>query len=284
MSWKILAIKKAVKKRLPLADSLRKVKRNIFGYLPNTSNLEATIRSYEKIKKSLVDMDSGIEGATVLEIGSGWFPVLPILMARDGAKKILMSDLNVHMDEVTFQETTKFLRQQFPDDLYIQELSSFSALPIEYMAPFEPSQLEDGTVDIILSHNVLEHIPKSDLFNLFAALRSKISESGAMIHQVDHSDHFEHYDKNISKVNFLLWSHKKHAYINCLVGDGENRLRHHEYYEVFKSSGYEVIDEQFEVDSTALAELENLNLASPYSNMKYSDLAVLSSVYLIKPI
>ena len=113
MSWKQLLLKKALIGRIPYADNLRKVKRRIFGYPPNVDALLLTIRSYERIKLAIEKLGIQIEGATVLEIGSGWFPIIPILLAKHGANKVLMSDLNAHMDGVTFKETAIYLKKNF---------------------------------------------------------------------------------------------------------------------------------------------------------------------------
>ena len=71
-------------------------------------------------------------------------------------------------------------------------------------------------------------------------MRPKIADGGRMVHLVDHSDHFEHQDKSISRVNFLTWTEEQHALVNYLVGDGENRMRHHEYPPLFEDAGFEL--------------------------------------------
>lgn len=282
MNWKTLLIKKTLVGRLPCADNLRKLKRKISGYPPKVKNMELTIRSYERIKTALEKSGSIIKGSTILEIGSGWFPTIPILLARDGAKKIFMSDLNVHADNITFKETVNYLKLRFPDNDYIQKITDFSLLPIVYLAPFNPLEINDKSIDIIMSNTVLEHIPRSDLFNLFSSLRSKVSDNSRMVHLVDHSDHFEHFDKSISRVEFLTWSEEKHTLINYLIKDGENRMRHHEYHQVFRDSGFKIIDEQVDLDEKTKKVVETLELVYPYSKMLPEQLAILTSIYVLK--
>ena len=283
MNWKNLLIKKAIVGRIPFADGLRKIKRVLFGYPPNAGNMKLAIKNFERFKAAIEKAGVSIEGATILEIGSGWFPTLPILFLRAGAKKIVMTDLNLHMDNITFHETVAFLKKQFPEDNYIQNIGELSTLPIDYLAPFTISAIADGSLDIISSNNVLEHIPKNDLYRLFSALRPKLSKSGIMVHLIDHSDHFEHHDKSISKIQFLTWSEEKHALINYLIKDGENRMRHHEYHQIFSDAGFDMIDEQADIDEKTFNDASKLDLTYPYSKMSAEQLAVLTSIYTLKP-
>lgn len=283
MHWKTLLAKKAIVGRLPFADKLRAIRRKIFGFPLDADVLEFTIRCYERIKLAIENLGNSIPNSVILEIGSGWFPVMPILFARDGAKKIIMSDLNVHMDEITIFETISNLKKRFPHDKFIQNLTAFSSLPICYNAPFNVSSLGDKSLDIIVSNTVLEHILRSELYNLFASLRPKIADNGSMVHLVDHSDHFEHNDKTISRINFLTRNEEKHAIINYLIKDGENRMRHHEYHHVFIDSGYKVINEETEIDIKTLEIVKTLDLCYPYLMMQPNQLATVTSIYSCRP-
>lgn len=282
MNWKQILVKKAIVVRLPFANKLREIKRKIFGYPPDAANLKLTIINYERIKSAIEKTGASIQDSTILEIGSGWFPAIPILLARDGAKKVFMSDLNIHMDEITFRETAAYLKNRFPDDNYIQSLTDFASLPIDYLAPFHVSMLGDKSLDIVMSNTVLEHIPRSDIYNLFSSLRPKVIDNGVMVHLVDHSDHFEHFDKSVSKINFLTWNEEKHALINYLIKDGENRMRHHEYQQVFVDSGYEMVTEKTDLNQKTLELVETLDLVYPYKKMRPEQLAVLTSIYSLR--
>ena len=284
MYWKQLLLKKAIVGRIPFNNKLREIKRKVFGYPPDAKNLELTIKSYERIKAASESLGTKIEGSTILEIGSGWFPTIPILLARDGAKKVLMSDLNIHMDEITFNATLDYLKNRFENDNYIQNIINFNSLPIEYLAPFDTSQLLENSIDIITSNTVLEHIPRADIYNLFSSLRQKISDNGVMVHLVDHSDHFEHHDKSISRINFLTWNEEKHALINYLIKDGENRMRHHEYYQVFADSGFQLVNEETDVDEKTLESVNSLDLVYPYSKMTPEQVSIVTSIYSLKPV
>jgi len=283
MNWKFLLVKKALLARIPFADQLRLIKRKIFGYPPREGNIELTIQNYERIKYLIEKSKGSLDGLTILEIGSGWFPIIPILLVRDGAKKVFMSDLNVHMDDITFRETSEYLKKRYPNDEFIKNIENFKSLPIEYLAPFNESIFPDKSLDVIMSRAVLEHISKSNIYNLFSSLYSKVSDEGIMIHLIDHSDHFEHYDKSISRIDFLTRSDEYHVFINFLIKDGENRMIHKEYHQVFIDSGFEVISEETDFNQEVFEQINNLALIYPYSKMPPEQLSILTSIYVLKP-
>jgi len=170
-----------------------------------------------------------------------------------------------------------------PANRTLHAIDTIDDLPITYLAPFDPSAVPDGSVDFVISRTVLEHIPPDDLVNLFLALRPKLSPQGLMIHLVDHSDHLEHTDKSLSKINFLTWSVRKHAFVNSLTREGENRLRHHEYLPVFEMTGYQLVTTIADVHEPTRAIAKSLPLVAPYSDMTSDQLATLSSLYVLAP-
>ena len=109
MDWRLKVVKQALMSRIPFGQPLRRLKRRYFGYEPDPGNLERTLANFGQMKETLGSLGRSFEGATVLEIGTGWFPSIPIMLALGGAKRVLMTDLTQHMDEVTFSATLKYL-------------------------------------------------------------------------------------------------------------------------------------------------------------------------------
>ena len=128
---------------------------------------------------------------------------------------------------------------------------------------------------------VFEHIPPNDLVRLLRGLRPKVAAGGLMVHLIDHSDHLEHVDKGISKINFLTWSRSKHALINFLMRDGENRMRHHEYQDLFETAGFDVLSASAQIHPPTLELAKTLPLASPFASFSPDQLAALSSIYVV---
>lgn len=283
MDWRLKVAKQAVLARVPFGRTLRRIKRQLLGYEPDPENLADTLSCLTQMQRALHSLKRTFEGATVLEIGSGWFPAIPIMLALNGARRVIMSDLNPHMDDVTFASTLRFLKNLMPTNQRLSAVTSLNDLPITYLAPFDATAVSSGTIDYVISRTVLEHIPPDDLADLLKTLHPKLAPAGLMVHHVDHSDHLEHTDKSISKINFLTWSRRKHAFVNFLTMEGENRLRHHEYHPIFESAGYKVVSTTAEVHAPTRTMVKSLRLVSPYSSMSQDQLAALTSLYVLAP-
>lgn len=283
MDWRLKVLRQAVLARMPFGSSLRRIKRQLFGYEPDRENLRCTLSNFDQMSGALDAIGRSFKGTVVLEIGSGWFPTIPIMLALGGARRVLMSDLTVHMDDVTFSATLRFLQDTMPMDSRLRTVTQFSDLPLTYLAPFDVQAIPDGSIDLIVSRTVLEHISEQDLKHLMSALRPKLALNGLMVHLIDHSDHLEHTDKSISKINFLTWPKRKHALINFLTREGENRLRHHEYQRVFEALGYQIVSTAIEIHELTRESAKTLPLVAPFSTMSPDQLAVLSSIYVLSP-
>lgn len=65
------------------------------------------------------------------------------------------------------------------------------------------SGIPDGTVDIVLSNSVLEHV--TDMDELLAAVIPKLRPSGLMVHAVDYRDHFFKYPYHFLLFGDAAW-------------------------------------------------------------------------------
>jgi hypothetical protein len=283
MGWKFYVVKLAIIGRIPFGRAIRRLKRRLFGYLPDPDNLRDTLRNLDEIEHAVASTGRSFAGATILEIGSGWFPAIPIILTFRGARKILLTDQTPHLDEVTFAATLDFLKPwlaEFPGALQKTTIRDFE---LDYFAPFQADEIPDGAIDFIISRAVLEHIPIPDLLNLLEQLRPKLSPNGLMIHLIDYSDHLEHKDKSISKLNFLTWSARKHSLVNWLTKAGENRLRHHEYRDLFQQAGYDIVGESARIHQPTCELARNLPLKERFAQMTPEQISILSSIYLLAP-
>jgi hypothetical protein len=281
MDWRLRVAKAAVVNRLPLRAGLRRAKRQLFGYAaPIGDNLQHTLADYAQMTAMLDSLGRTFARAAVLEIGSGWFPTIPLVLARDGARHVYLTDVTPNMDEATFGAAAAFIakRLQWHD----VHSTRFADYPFTYLAPFDADGVDDGSLDYVISRSVLEHVPTDELPALLAPFRTKLRASGLMLHLIDHSDHLAHGDPSLSMINFLTWSPQMHRTVCRIAGGGENRLRHHEYRRIFEDAGYEVVAIRAKPNERALRQLPALRLAPPYSTMAPDELAVLRSLYVLR--
>lgn len=282
MDWRLQVIKQSLTCRVPCGDSLRRLKRRWLGYAPDAENLRYTLENFEQMKSELDAIERSFRGV-ILEIGTGWFPAIPLMLSTEGAEHVYMTDLNRHMDDITFQATLDFLKEYRPDLKNLSSVRSLDEIPATYLAPFDVSQVSDNSIDLITSRTVMEHVPRGDIVKLLSSLRPKLTPDGLMIHLIDNSDHLEFSDKSVSRVNFLTWSERKHSLINSLIKGGENRLRHHEYPPIFERAGFDVVTERALVNKATLDVIDSLDLASPFSEMTPQQLATLTSIFVLAP-
>jgi hypothetical protein len=66
-----------------------------------------------------------------------------------------------------------------------------------------------------------------------------------------------------------------------LAKGGENRLRHHEYADLFRRAGYQILDSDGIIDEKTMLELHRLDLSPPYREMTPEQVAAISSWYVL---
>jgi hypothetical protein len=274
-AWHAHALGLTVQHFVPFSDSLRWLKRRLFGYAPDLSNLWSAYLGAERIMDLSKRHGLSLAGATILEIGSGWFPVIPMVLAAEGAGRVYMTDVKAHQDDSTFEATRRYLSEKWAD-------RQPSLRELRYLAPFDPAAIPDASVDLVFSRAVLEHIREGDIAALLAQIRPKMKPGGLHVHLIDNSDHFEHRDKSISRVEFLTRTAWLHNLIWRAVGDGENRLRHSEYRRVFEAAGYDIVADEPTVCERTRAAVPQLRLQAPWRSMSPDEIAAIESIYVLR--
>jgi SAM-dependent methyltransferase len=302
MRWQYRLLLDKVKGLVPAQESLRRAKRRICGFHPDHSRDKWAID--EGIKQvqwvgSVIDL----RPARLIEIGSGWQPIIPLLYSLAGTGEVIMTDLKrlCHSETLTATVNSMLLHKaMIAGQLSIQDSAferlaaqngreplerSLERFSIRYRAPcdFRKTGLPANSVDAVVSRSVLEHIPEKIVAEIFREGARILRSGGVMCHFVDNSDHWEHTDRTISRVNFLRfpdhtfrWMQSDRLY--------QNRLRHPEYAELLRNSGVELRREERIVDSNALAALDSLPIAARFQRFSKEDLAALDSYFLaVKP-
>jgi len=251
-------------------------------------------------------LDSGFEihEKVALEIGSGWKPILPFLFRIAGCKKVILCDLHRHMDQGLLNATIHQIRAH--SDLIASMLDTAESrieevLPgpglehdysllirnsgFEYRAPFDLRETDyaSHSIDIVFSRSVLEHIPLQVLEPIMMEMHRILKPEGAMVHTIDLSDHWEHSDKSISRINFLKFPGWWWKIINSPISY-QNRLRLPEYLQLLKKCGFELIKVGACVDKKTLADTHKMYISNDFKNFTNDELAILVSHIVAVPI
>ncbi len=293
MQWKLQLARDAMKTAFPFMTELRSLKRKVSGYSGITSNFNSALADDFVLIKMLRASGFEIRGSRVLEIGSGWFPITPMLFYVLGARHIVLTDIRHYMDEGTFRTARDHIlnkAEKIAAALEINRADISAALEkatkpadlnFEYKVPFKAEALPDGAIDLIVSRTVLEHIPTEVLSRLVPAWLRILSDRGLMAHAIDMSDHFEHTDKKISRINFLRYRENTWRLVNT-ISDHQNRLRYPQFQKMFLDSGAQIVTAEHKVCQRTLDEIKTLKLAAPYDSMEPDEIATLTSYVILK--
>jgi hypothetical protein len=144
---------------------------------------------------------------------------------------------------------------------------------IRYLAPADArhTALESGSVDLICTTSVLEHIPASMLREIMQECRRIAGKRSVMSHVVDYTDHYAHSDSSISLYNFMRFSAREWERYNPAI-HYQNRLRHFEYAKLFDEAGFVPLAENV-IDPDASSDpLSGLPLSEPFCRMSPDEL------------
>ena len=158
---------------------------------------------------------------------------------------------------------------------------------ITYVAPADASALDlaERSIDVQLSRVVLEHVPPDALRRLLESAAWLLKPNGLCAHWIDLSDHFQHGDTSISRINFLRFTDTEWERLAGNRFMYMNRLRASDYLSLFTGSGLEILEVQSVVDEEcrALVESDKLPLAAKFRHMPGADLATVSQLVVARP-
>ncbi len=253
----------------------------------DSSLFDNTIRQIELLRAAGFDT----HGIRVLEIGTGWHPILAMTYLAVGANSVTLTDIERLLDARLIRSAIDFVLAR-RDVLAGLGADSFDRLKIEdgdvsamlrqlgitYISPYRAELSPDGSADLIVSCSVLEHIPPKTLDTMMADFRRILVPGGAMIHFIDCSDHFAMRDKSISRCNFLQY--EDWAWRLYSIAGYHNRLRHSEYVAMLKRYGFRINFEWRESREKEQREVAAMVLASPFVGRDIEDLAAISSHFV----
>lgn len=231
------------------------------------------------------------------ELGTGWFPIVPIMLFIKGADKIFTWDVQSLLETEHLKNTiAKFLTLANKGQLSIPEdrLTTLEQCHHELLRKnisdvlpkmnIEPMigdarqiQLKDNSIDLVLSNNTFEHIDPSTLRDILAEFQRITAPDGVMSHFIDLTDHFSHLDKSISSLHFLQYSPKQWKWIDNSI-QPQNRLRINDYRNIYKELGIPISLERNQY--LPKDELTRISVNKTFQNIHKEDLLV-SHSYLV---
>ena len=167
---------------------------------------------------------AGILDCTVMEIGTGWYPVAPIVSALCGASRVWTFDIEPLLSadrlELTIAHFRKLAANGRLGDL-IPNLRGDRVVLLEAPTGKDPTvrlrqmgieyRLQDATesglpncsVDHFFSHSVMQYIPRAPLKALMQEFMRIAKPNATNSHHILLKDQFSIFDKTISEFDFL---------------------------------------------------------------------------------
>lgn len=280
MHWKAKAHALAVLSRIPFGRRLYHGLQRV-GRTNRLDIRRELARAFELAE--LVHASGGrLAGTTFLEIGTGWRPIVPFVLALAGAKQVITLDVNPwltatyareawraltdHLEEIADvcaadpQDVQHRFEQVSPTARQIQEL--LTPVGIDYRCPTDARRtgLPDNSVDVVVSSNVLEHIPRGIQRDIQSESMRVLRPGGLTVHRFNPQDHFSTVDESITHANFLKFSSRQWYWYGGSGLAYQNRLRSRDYRELFESAGFETVIDRERVDERTLRAIEDGDL------------------------
>ena len=254
---------------------------------PLEERIRLARQSFDKIAGLLAELNTDLAGKRVLEIGSGWLPIMPFLFKYLGnCSQVITYDRNEHYN----RKHVSRLIQVFKKDLGItvsQNEQDRYLLPdgIVYKPKSNARQLYMGTasIDVIFSRFVLEHVPPEEILQLHKDVLQILSPHGVVIHLISPSDHRAYFDQSISRWDFLRYSRREWNTVQTRF-DYHNRLRLPEYDAIFKNAGLALKRIEYSVcskTSEEYAKFERVKIHPDFQKFSYEELTAAGLVFLL---
>lgn len=295
-NWRLKAALQAALSRLPGGERINdRLQRAVGGLRNLESNVAIKVDDWYGIVELLDTVGrADVRGMDLAEIGTGWYPVLPLCFSLAGARSVLTVDLTRHLSaEMTFEAVAALeahlARISERCGVPLEEVLSryrrlracqsvetlLAAAGIRYEAPQDAARLAwlDGdSLDLVYSNSVLEHIAIDALGPILTEASRVLKPNGVMVHAVACNDHYAHFDSSISFVNFLAFDEREWKRWNNRF-HYQNRLRAPDFIHLAQAAGFVVVHERRAVRPGTKEALSKMRLAPQFAHYSMDDLA-----------
>jgi len=233
----------------------------------------------------------------ILELGTGWYPIVPLLfyvseggqvtsidiqswMSRDSAISAIdrlfewkrngqLAEVFSHPQSESRWETLDTIRRA-PEKQTLSSIAGQIGLTL-VQGDVRTVDLSGKQFDLICSNNTFEHIYPEVLTGILERFKTLVKSGGVMSHFIDMTDHFAHFDQQITVYHFLRFSASSWRWIDNSI-QPQNRMRFPQYLDMYRSLSIPITE-------TALwpydpADLLDLPIHESFQQFSRDDLAI----------
>jgi hypothetical protein len=236
---------------------------------------------------------------TVLELGTGWHPAVPVALYLCGASKIWTIDKVGLVNPARVREVLRHFIE-YEENGKLAEMLPWVrkdrlAVVRDVLASQTPSssdemlqrlriralvcdarrvELQDSSVNLFVSNLTLEHIPKDTLRSIFREFRRLAAPNAVMSHYTDMRDHYAGFDCSITPYNFLKYPSRVWRLCNNKLLH-QNRLRVCDYRRIHADAGFKIVSERNNKGSEE--DLDSIPISREFRGMSREELIVVDS-------
>ena len=237
--------------------------------------------------------------STLLEMGTGWYPTFPLCLYLAGARRVHSVDLTRHLELELTKQLVDRLATHVPliateaglreADVNAKREALGSALGrgaslevatdggFDYRAPADASatNLPTGSVDVVFSNSVLEHVPGPVIEACLVEAMRILRPGGIVFHSVNCGDHYAYADRSIDQLHYLQYSDVEwRKWNNEFLY--QNRLRAIDFIEMTKRAGFTIEIDTSRARPERLRQLDAIKIDPSFARYTPEQLAITS--------
>jgi len=243
---------------------------------------------------SLTSQGKSLPECSVLELGTGLYPVIPVGLYISGASKIWTIDkvsllrrtsvatvLRLFIEYAKSGRLFEFLpcaRKDRIANLSVVLEKKPALHPKKLLKYFNiyaincdarDTRLEEGSIEFFVSNNTLEHIRNDVIQSIFTEFKRLSSNSCIMSHYIDMIDHYHYFDKSLSFFNFRKFSANVFRIFNNSL-HYQNRNLLSDYISLHQNAGFKILYNLAERGS--VENIQKITLAKEFLNYSLDEL------------
>lgn len=304
MNWKTKAF---VQKTISFLPFSYRINYFLQRYMTVGKNLPETF-ILDRLQQAVRHLDSHkswgektIDSIKILEIGTGWYPIVPIALFLSGANEIVSFDIRKLYSRMSIDQTLRSflalhkcrklvdLLPHFIESRMLQVDKALKESQVskkwQYLS-IEPKQLENGLFpfssscfDVVVSNNTFQFVPKENLTSWMTEIHRISKKNSIFSLSIDLTDEFSHSDPHIGPFHFLKYSERRWKFITCPL-NATSRLRFSDFQHALQAQ-FDLVNSEKTVGELHL--LEKKQVHPQFATYEWDDLLVKEAYFVAQP-
>jgi SAM-dependent methyltransferase len=300
MDWRIKGVIQKMLGYVPAGNVLHHaLQRRVGGLADFGRECDVKVDDWRLMMGHLKAVNARIEGGALLEMGTGWYPTFPMCLYLAGAARVHTVDLHrLLRTEMTIALTERLEQHvsliasvagRSEAEVRARQRAAAAALRsgatldvatdgvIDYRAPADAAKtdLPAGSLDVVFSNSVLEHVPGEVITGCFREARRILRPGAVVFHSVNCGDHYAYFDRSIDQLHYLQYSEAAWAkWNNAFLY--QNRLRAVDLTGMAKRAGFMIEIDTSRPHPDRLRQLDSMRVDPYFTRYSRDQLAITS--------